>query len=903
MIVEYRVLGPLEVVADGTVVPVPAGRCRVLLATLLLRPNRNVSVDELVDRLWDSEPPSLDRARKTLQMVVMRLRQALGEANCVRNVRGGGYLAELEPCQLDLLTFRELASAGDVAAAVGLWRGPMLSDVASDALHQHDVPPVTEEWLLALEQRIDADLASGRAGELVAELRSLTGQHPFRERFWGQLMLALTRSGQQAQALFAYERYRVQLADELGVDPGDELKAVHQQVLSGFATVPGPIPRQLPAATPRFVGRSAELRDITELIGSDAVTIAAITGTAGVGKTTLAVHWARGAADRFPGGQLHVNLRGFDHHREPAAPGDVLTRFLDALGVAAESIPADLEARSALYRSLVADRRMLVLLDNARDVEQVRPLLPGPGPSLVLVTSRSRLTGLIVNEGAQHLALDVLLPDEAQALLVSRIGAARAAGADELIRWCGGLPLALAIVAARIVQEPGLSLPALVAELADERTRLDTLNTGDEATSVRAVFQWSYQQLSPAAARMFRLIGVHPGPDITVPAAASLAGLSLGEARECVRELVRASLLAEHVAGRFTCHDLLRVYAADRASAEETAEARAAATERAFDHYLHTLIAVDAMHHERFRLLEDVPVVASGTVPEILEGRDAIEAWFRAESAVLRAVIAQSDELGWERHTWQFVWFVFDVIDWTSPWQEWLWIFDKGRGAAGRLGERRHVARLLYLEGMALGRIGRFGDCRELLERSDHAYAEIGDVPGRVRAQTNRAWSFMMMGQAHEALQAAEATLELQRGCPGVTGPAIGLVIHQIVEALVVLGKFEQAYERCLEWEAANSGGATPYFAGLQAQATANVLVKLGRYDEAAEAAHRSLGLLAPIGSAGDLAHSHLLLGDAHHGLGDQEEARRWWSKTLAAFEYHQNPRADDIRAKIAALG
>ncbi|MEU0882622.1 BTAD domain-containing putative transcriptional regulator [Lentzea sp. NPDC005914] len=902
MIIEYRVLGPLEVLVDDIAVPVPAGRCRLLLATLLLRPNRNVSVDELIDRLWDSEPPSPDRAHKSLHMVVMRLRQALGDANCVRHVRGG-YLAEVEPSQLDLLRFRELASACDFAAAVGLWRGPMLSDVASDALHQHDVPPVTEEWLHALERRIGADLATGRAGELVAELRSLTRQHPFREKFWGQLMLAFAQSGQQAQALFAYEQLRALLADELGVDPGDELKAVHQQVLSGSAGVSGPVPRQLPSATPRFVGRAAELRRLTELVGSDALTIAVITGTAGIGKTTLAVHWARGVADRFPDGQLYVNLRGFDHHREPVAAGDVLTRFLEALGVAAERIPVDLEARSAMYRSLVADRRIVVLLDNARDVEHVRPLLPGPCPSLVLITSRSHLTGLIVSEGAQHLALDVLTPGEAHALLVSRVGAVRADDADKLIRWCGGLPLALAIVAARAVQAPGLPLPALVAELADERTRLDTLDTGDAATSVRAVFQWSYQQLSPAAARMFRLAGVHPGPDITVPAAASLAGVSTAEARECVRELVRASLLTEHVAGRFTCHDLLRVYAADRSSEEGTAEVRTAAIERAFDHYLHTLMVVDAAHHQRFRMIEDVPTPASGTVAEILEDRDAIKAWIHAESAVLRAVIAQSDELGWHRHTWQLVWFIFDVIDSSSPWLDWLWIFARARGAASRLGERQYVARLLYLEGMALGRVGRFQECRELLEQSDHAYAEIGDVPGRVRAQTNRAWSFMMMGQAHEALQAAEGALELQRGDAGSTGPLIGLVIHQMVEALVVMGKFELAYERCLEWETANSGGATPYLAGLQTQATANVLVKLRRYDEAVETAHRSLDLLGQIGSAGDLAHSHLLLGDAHHGLGDQEEARHWWSKTLAAFEYHQNPRAEDIRAKLAALG
>lgn len=248
MAVEYRVLGPLEVLADGAVVPVPAGRCRVLLATLLLRPNRFVTADELIERLWDGDPPTPDRAHKTLQMIVTRLRQALGPANCVQTSRGG-YRAELDPSALDLTRFRASVAAGDFAAAVGLWRGPMLSDVQSDALHQTDVPPVTEEWLLALERRIGADLNSGRAADLVAELRGLVVAHPFREAFWSQLMLALAESGQQAQALTAYQEVRSLLADELGVDPGPELRAVHQQVLSGSVRVRGPIPRQPPRSS------------------------------------------------------------------------------------------------------------------------------------------------------------------------------------------------------------------------------------------------------------------------------------------------------------------------------------------------------------------------------------------------------------------------------------------------------------------------------------------------------------------------------------------------------------------------------------------------------------------------------------------------------------------------------
>ncbi|MFD9699160.1 BTAD domain-containing putative transcriptional regulator [Lentzea sp. NPDC059081] len=298
MAAEYRVLGPLEVLHDGVPVAVPAGRCRVLLATLLLRPNRFVSVDELVERVWDGVPPTADRAAKTLQMVVARLRQALGEANRVQTSRGG-YRASVDDSELDLLRFRSLVARGDFTAAAGLWRGPMLSDVRSDALHRHDVPPVTEEWLLALERRIAADLDAGRAADLVAELRALTAEHPFRETFRGQLMLALAQAGQQAAALTVYQDVRALLSDELGVDPGAELRAVHQQVLSGSVRVRGPVPRQLPTTVPRFVGRTSELDDLTGLVRDDLV-VAAITGTAGVGKTTLAVHWARGRPTGSP---------------------------------------------------------------------------------------------------------------------------------------------------------------------------------------------------------------------------------------------------------------------------------------------------------------------------------------------------------------------------------------------------------------------------------------------------------------------------------------------------------------------------------------------------------------------------------------------------------------------------
>ncbi|WP_167978797.1 AfsR/SARP family transcriptional regulator [Lentzea indica] len=894
MTAEYRVLGPLEVLAEGAPVPVPAGRCRVLLATLLLRPNQFVSVDELVERVWDGSPP---RARSSLHMVVRRLRVALGDADCVRTLPGG-YQASVGPDQLDLLRFRALVGSEDFVAAVALWRGPMLSNVVSDMVHKNDVPLVTEEWFGALERRIDVDLESGRGPDLVAELQLLTMRHPLREVLWGQLMLALAQSGQQAKALVAYQQIRGRLVNQLGVDPGERLRAVHHQVLSGSVRARGPVPRLLPTFVPRFVGRAVQLRELTGLVGRDEPMIATITGIAGVGKTMLALHWAHSVSSRFPDGQLHVNMRGFDRHREPMAPGDVLSRFLEALGVASERIPADVEAQGAMYRGLVVGRRMLLVLDNARDAEHVRPLLPGPSPSLVLITSRNQLGGL----GARRLALDVLSRDEARALLVSRLGEARLdAAADELIAWCGGLPLALAIVAARAAETPQLPLSALVAELADEHTRLDSLDTGDAATSVRTVFQWSYQQLSAAAARMFRLIGVHPGPDITVPAAASLTGQSADETRACVLELVRANLLVEHVAGRYTCHDLLRVYAADRAAADESAESREAAVERMLDHYLHTLAGIDRNHNHNHRGLEDYPVPAAKVTPETFDDQPAAMAWLDAERMVIRGVVAYADEQGLDRHTWQLTWFALDMVDWFGLWREWVEQVDRASLAAARLGDRRQMARLVVLLATGYARFGRLETSLEHFEIANRIYEEVGVVAGQVRAQAGIAWVLGQVGRHHEAVEVARKSLELLRGDACVTPERMRMALHQLAAALVLVGKYEEVLECAAEWEA-QEGTPAPVSSGLMATERARAFIGLGEPARAVAELDRALDWFHQKGSWNDTAATQVLLGDAHHGLGDPAAARRWWTEAVAAYEQHQHQHVDHVRAKLAAL-
>jgi len=449
-------------------------------------------------------------------------------------------------------------AAGLLADALGLWRGEALADVPSQLLRQREAPPLEDLRLQVLGARIDADLALGRHGEVVAELRQLVAAHPLWEHFHAQLMLALYRSGRQGDALAAYQDVRRVLAGELGVDPGPELTLLQQRILAadpalvltetgaaapapptprppaasapgapgtaGPAAEPGPgapaaqpgpddgaamwapvVPRQLPVAARHFAGRAGALTALAGLAaeagGTDgtsrAMVIAVIEGTAGIGKTALAVHFAHQAARDFPDGQLYVNLRGFDPAGPPMTPGEAIRIFLDALGVPAAQLPASLDAQTGLYRSLLAGRRMLVLLDNARDAGQVRPLLPaGPG-CLVLVTSRSQLTGLAAAEGARPMALDLLTGGEAHELLAARLGderlAAEPAAVQELIGLCARLPLALAIAAARAASQPALPLAALAAELRDAGGRLDALDVGDTAASVRAVFSWSYE--------------------------------------------------------------------------------------------------------------------------------------------------------------------------------------------------------------------------------------------------------------------------------------------------------------------------------------------------------------------------------------------------------------------------
>jgi DNA-binding SARP family transcriptional activator len=545
-VTEFCLLGRPVVCRGGVILPV-AGKQRAVLAALLLSANQTVSFVELTQMLWGSAPPP--SARVAVQNHVMRLRKALGDGARIRT-HPDGYEIRVADGELDVCRFEAHlaaarvaardgfwdAAAGQARAGLALWRGEPLAGVESDLLATRDVPRLAELRLQAVEIRLEADLHLGRHAELITELQRLAAADPLRERLHGLLMLALYRDGRQAEALAAYARARQILVDELGIEPGAGLRGLQQQVLNGdpaldppaqppgAAGSPAPsVPRQLPAAVSGFAGRATELAALTRMLeeasaeSAGTVVISAIGGTAGVGKTALALHWAHRVAGRFTDGQLYVNLRGFDPSGVPMAAAEALRGFLDALGVPPDRIPAQPEARAGLYRSLLADRAMLIVLDNARDEGQVRPLLPASPASpasLVIVTSRNQLGGLPAADRARLLTLDVLSQGEAVHLLTARIGAARAAtepaAVGDIAALCGRLPLALAVAAARAEARPDFPLAAVAAELQDRAGRLDALDAGDPGSNVRAVFSWSYRQLSGEAARIFRLLGIHP---------------------------------------------------------------------------------------------------------------------------------------------------------------------------------------------------------------------------------------------------------------------------------------------------------------------------------------------------------------------------------------------------------
>jgi len=662
-----------------------------------------------------------------------------------------------------------------------------------------------------------------------------------------------------------------------------------------------PVPAQLPGDVPGFVGRADQLSRLTKLLdGGDrpaTVVISAIAGTAGVGKTALAVHWAHQSVDQFPDGQLYVNLRGFDPAGTAAKPTDVVRSFLDALNVPAQRVPEGLDARAALYRSLLADRRMLVLLDNARDADQVRPLLPGTASCLVLVTSRNRLTGLVASAGALPLPLDVLSPDEAHDLLAQRLGMVRTAAepgaVEEIVERCARLPLALAIVAARAAAEPQQPLATLAADLQD---RLDSLATGDPGTDVRSVFSWSYRQLSEPAARLFRLLGVHPGPDLSASAAASLAGTAPGQARPLLTELIQAHLVTEPVPGRYALHDLLRAYAGELAAAVDAQDDRRAAIHRLLDHYLRSAHRADAAARDPDRdPIELVPPLAGISV-EAFESADAAMEWFAAEHQVLMAAVRLAVDAGLDRHAWQLVWSMARFID-HRDFRDAVTLHRIALEAARRLDDRAVRGYSHRMLGKAYGLVGEHDEARVQLEHALEMYRQLGDDTNQAHAHLTLGIALDRQGRYRDALHQTEQALARFQTSGQQVWQANAL--NAVGWGHARLGDYETALQHCLRALALHQ--ELGYRRG-EASARDSLGVAyhhLGRYADAIAAYRQALALFRDMGIRYDEADVLAHLGDTYQASGDTEAARDQWRAALAILTNLDHPDAEQVQARL----
>jgi tetratricopeptide (TPR) repeat protein/DNA-binding XRE family transcriptional regulator len=668
------------------------------------------------------------------------------------------------------------------------------------------------------------------------------------------------------------------------------------------------VPRQLPAHIAHFAGRSGELAALDSLLGQPGagshpgtVVIAAVGGTAGIGKTALALHWAHRVADRFPDGQLYVNLRGFDSAGHPVRPAEAIRWLLDALAVPADQIPGNGDSQAGLYRSLLAGKQMLIVLDNARDPAQVRPLLPGAAGCVVLVTSRSQLTGLVVADGARLISLDVLTENEARELLAYRVGVSRIAAeretVTELITLCARLPLALGVAAARAAAQPACSLTALVADLRDEHGRLDALDTGDPASSLRAVFSWSYRQLSDPAARLFRLLGAHPGPDISAPAAASLAGVPASQGRRLLTELSSVSLLTEHSPGRFAFHDLLRTYAADLTRSADSAAERRAATGRLLDHYLHTAHAASLKLNPTRRPVPLAPLLPGAEPEQIADVGQAL-AWFEAEYRVLIAATGRALEDGFNTHPWQIQWAMSRFLELRGRWHDWASVGQIALTAAQRLGDQMAQASAHQRLGHACGQLGRYEEAYAHLEYALSVYIERGDQAGQALMHNSVATTLNFQGRYAEALARAQHALK----CYTIAGdlPGQALALNSIGWFHAVLGDHEAALSAC--------GRALELYCELGSghEDVANTLDSLGyahqqagHYADATTCYQQALDLHREIGSCWGAAEALGHLGDLHHAVGDLAAARAAWEESLTILDDLHHPNMVRIRNKL----
>ncbi|MFF6887311.1 BTAD domain-containing putative transcriptional regulator [Streptomyces sp. NPDC012421] len=952
----FGVLGPVRAWRDGEALATGSPQQRALLAALLLREGRTATAGELIDALWGEEPPS--QALAALRTYASRLRKVLGPEVLVSE--SGGYA--LRTTALDLTRARALAAEAEklraggertaararLAEALDLWDGEVLASVPGPYADTQRTR--LEEWRLTLlETRVDVDLEIGAHAEAVSELTALTAAHPLRERLRELLMLALYRGGRQAEALAVYADTRRLLADELGVDPTPELSRLQQRILQGDTELARPVEEQAPAAAPLarpaqlpatvadFTGRAAFVRELGARLATaegSVMAVSALAGIGGVGKTTLAVHVAHEARPHFPDGQLYVDLQGAG--ARAAAPETVLGSFLRALGTPDSAIPDSLEDRAALYRSTLDGRRVLILLDNARDAAQIRPLLPGTAGCAALVTSRIRMVDLA---GAHLVDLDVMSPEEALQLFTrivgeERVRAEREAALD-VVAACGFLPLAIRIAASRLAARRTWTVSVLAAKLADERRRLDELQAGDLA--VKATFELGYGQLEPAQARAFRLLGLADGPDISLAAAAAVLDLPLWDTEDLLEALVDTSLLESAAPGRYRYHDLVRLYARACADRDEHPPTeKAAALSRLLDFYLSTAARVYAIERPGDRLVDHL----EPTTYEGLSFTDRHEAqdWLYAESHCLLACVRQSATTpGTLRRAVDLLWASLDLAESGANSKEYEAVATVLRGAAELAADTRAECRASITLAYGHHVSGRFAlaneearaamrlahsvndplplcwapnilgvmafyqnshtEAEEQFARAIEHFRRCEDAAGEASALCNLSRIHLITGRTDSAVRLAQQGTDMYDALGHALKGANGR--YALGMALAQSGRFGLAADRLKEALAVFRDSRQRLWEGMTLFRLAEAEVTERRYAQAASNAETALTVLRGIGGEWRRGNVLTVLGRALSGIGQTGRAEVCWRDALEIFEALDSPEGGAVRALL----
>jgi DNA-binding SARP family transcriptional activator/Tfp pilus assembly protein PilF len=877
-----RVLGMIEVVGPHGPATLIGTRQRALLALLALNAGNVVAQTKLVDALWGENPPRT--AVRTLQSHVARVRQALDGCGLtdVLLTRGPGYVLAVPSKEVDAHLFEDAVrqAKADLAnnavtdavtrlsAGLRLWRGEALADAGPESWAVAEIQRLTEVRLDAIEQLWDARIQLGEHTEAVGELERQLVTTPLRERLVGLLMLALYRCGRHSDALDRYERVRTRLADELGVDPGPKLQSLHTAILRRDPSldpkpspVQAPVPAQLPPPVGHFAGRSGELASLADPEAS----IVVVSGPAGIGKTALAVQWAHQVKHRYPDGQLFLDLRGHDPDAA-LTPADALTHVLRGLGIPPDRIPAGVADQTTLYRSLIHDRRILIILDNGGTADHVLPLVPPTVSSTLVVTSRSQLSALAIDHAVQSAELDVLTVNEARALVERVLSAQRVdrepEAALELVELCGRMPLALRIATAKLAARPRQQIADLVAELSDDR--LDALQVTGDSRSVRTVFASAYHALSEPAARLFRLLGLHPGTSFGTRLAAAVTGLSHGRARRSVDELSAAHLIMETERGQYRFHDLIRLYASECAKADESTADRNTAIHRIIDWYLAIADAANStLDPTRTRVTATIsnPPAELPFPPE----SDAVLAFLDGERGNVVPVVALASE-GHELTACHMTYLLAGFLDRRGHWTDWVATCRLGVTAANRLGDPEIGGLMRSALGVSCIFTRRFDEALDVLHEALVLTQTSGNVRDEGYVHNNLAVANAGLRRFDEAAESFGRALELHTGsCPAATASALnnlGYAHTENGDFAIGIQHLTRALGLARDAEDLTLQAAVLHSLGVASRAK-------GDHDEALHFLHESLALYQKLGyrrylpgGMNDIGEALLLRGD-----------------------------------------